>query len=133
MAVETPRAFPRTQYEAPIKYLNVNPDYIYMTRMYSFSDGGLYFESFQSLMPDLQIYIIMTNYAPESDGPEAYQSYLANIRWCHKLPQTDTPRYGVGVEFLEKSHTLFGVEDNESRTACDLCETATGAGACLPD
>lgn len=125
MTIETHRTFSRTQYEAPIKYLDVNPNYIYMTRMHSFSDGGLYFESFQSLMPDLQINIIMTNYSPESNGPEAYRSYLAKIRWCNKLPQMDKPRYGVGVEFLEKSHARLGVEDNESHTACDLCETAT--------
>ena len=122
MAAKTHRAFPRTQYEAPIKYLNVDPNYVYMTRMHSFSKGGLYFESFQCLTPDLQIYIIMTNYSPNSEGPEAYQSYLAKIRWCHKLPQVDKPRYGVGVEFLEKSHALLGVEGIERRSACDMCE-----------
>lgn len=125
MAATIKRGFPRVQHEAPITYLNVNQNHIFLTRMYSFSEGGLYFESFQSLVPDLHIYIIMTNYAPGSNGPEAYQSYLAKIRWCHKLPQIDTPRYGVGVEFLEKSHTRFGFRENESGHCCDLCDTDT--------
>ena len=84
MQTRSRRIFPRKQYEAPIQYVYLQPDRYYNSRMYNFSESGLYFEPFQPLELNSQISIIMPNYSPDADGPEAFQSYLAVIRWCQK-------------------------------------------------
>jgi len=70
--------------------------------MYNFSEDGLYFESIHALEPESRITIMMPNYAPETAGPEAFQSYLVEIRWCQDRSEQEKPRYGVGVRILEK-------------------------------
>ena len=107
MQAHSRRIFPRNQYEAPIQYLYLQPDRYYNSRMYNFSQGGLYFEPFQPLELSSQINIIMPNYSPDTNGPEAFQSYLAVIRWCQKLSDEKSSRFGVGVE------DVFGLEIEE--------------------
>ena len=92
MQTNSRRNFPRNQCEAPIQYLYMQPDRYYNSRTYNFSEGGLYFKSLQPLELNSQINIIMPNYSPDAQGPEAYQSYLAVIRWCQKLPTASVCR-----------------------------------------
>ena len=122
MQAKSKRAFPRNQYEAPIQYLYVQFDRYYNSRMYNFSKGGLYFEPFKPLELNTQINIIMPNYSPDAKGPEGFQSYLAVIRWCQKLSDEKSPRFGVGVEILERSHERFINIETQKRQSCDLCD-----------
>ena len=129
MAIQTRRAFRRNHYEAPIKYLNGDPNYYYKCRMFNFSEGGLYFEPMHSFSPESQVTIVMANHSPGTYGPEAYRSYLARIRWCRELSHDDTSRFAVGVEFQEKSHGLSGVDADDHDYPCDLCGGLTSAAS----
>ncbi len=134
MQTQSRRIFPRNHYEAPLQYLSDEPDRYYNSRMFNFSQGGLYFEPFQSLEPKTQIQIVMPNYSPDTNGPEAFQSYLAVIRWCHKLSDEKSSRFGVGVEIIEKSHERFINIEMRKRQTCDLCgELMLTASVCRLD
>ena len=122
MQTRSRRIFPRSHYEAPIQYVHMQPDRYYNSRMYNFSDGGLYFESLQPLALNSQINIIMPNYSQDASGPEAFQTYLAVIRWCRKISGEKSPQFGVGVEILEKSHARVTNIEKQKRHTCDLCD-----------
>jgi hypothetical protein len=122
MQTHSRRNFPRNQCEAPIQYLYLQPDRYYNSRSYNFSEGGLYFESFQPLELNSQINIIMPNYSPDAHGPEAFQSYLAVIRWCQKIADEKSSQFGVGVEILARSHERFTNLESQKRQLCDQCD-----------
>jgi hypothetical protein len=128
------RIFPRNHYEAPIQYLYSQPDRYFNSRMYNYSQGGMYFEPLKSLELNSQIHIIMPNYSPHADGPEAFQSYLAVIRWCQKLPDEQAAGFGVGVEIIERSHEQSINFETQKRQTCDLCgELMLTASVCRLD
>ena len=134
MQTHSRRNFPRNQFEAPIQYLSSQPDRYFNSRIYNYSQGGMYFEPLKSLEPNSQINIIMPNYSPQTDGPEAFQSYLAVIRWCRKLPDEQSARFGVGVEILERSHERSIDFEPQKRQTCDLCgELMLTASVCRLD
>ena len=122
MITHSRRNFLRKPYEAPIQYLYMQQDRYYNSRMYNFSEGGLYFDSLQPLEPNSKINIIMPNYSPETDGPEAYRSYLAVIRWCQKISEEKSSQFGVGVKILERSHERTTNIEPQQRQTCDLCD-----------
>ena len=124
----------RTSYEAPIQYFHSQSDHYYNSRMYNYSEGGLYFESFKALAPDSKINIIMPNYSPDTSGPEAFHSYLAEIRWCQDRSDPKLSRYGVGVRILERSHSRHPHTEPQKRQFCDLCgKRFDAASICLMD
>ena len=129
MATQLRRVFPRKHYKASIKYLNGDPNYYYRCRMFNFSGGGLYFEPLHSFTPDSQVTIVMDNHSPGTYGPEAYRSYLAKVRWCRELSDDDPRRFATGVEFLEKSHSIRGLDVVEDDYTCDLCGKLTSAAS----
>ena len=134
MPAHSKRIFPRNRYEAPIQYLYLQPDRYYNSRMYNFSQGGMYFEPFQSLELNKQINIIMPNYSPDAKGPEAFQSYLAVIRWCQKLSDEKASRYGVGVEIIDRSHERLIQIKTQKRQSCESCgELLSIASVCRLD
>jgi hypothetical protein len=122
MQANSRRNFPRNQYEAPIQFQYLQPDRYYNSYTYNFCEGGLYFESLQPLELNSQINIIMPNYSPDAHGPEAFQSYLAEIRWCQKISDEKSSQFGVGVEILERSHERFTNIESQKRKSCDLCD-----------
>ena len=134
MQTHSRRTFPRKQYEAPIQYVYLQPDRFYNSRMYNFSEGGFYFEPFQPLEINSQINIVMPNYSPDADGPEAYQSYLAVIRWCQKRPGAKSSQFGAGAEIIERSHERFAGIETQKRQSCDLCgKSLPAASVCRID
>ncbi len=122
------RIYPREHYEAPIVYAQVGCDSYYDSRMYNFSEGGMYFEPERPLAPESDLSIIMVNYAPGTFGPEAYKSYIARIRWCREVTGTKRHRFGVGVEFLAKSHEIPIADAYKIQIYCDLCGKLCGSG-----
>ena len=134
MQAKSRRIYPRNQYEAPIQYQSSQPDRYFNSRMYNFSQGGLYFEPLQPLEPNTKINIIMPNYSPDTNGPEAYQSYLAVIRWCQKLSDEKSSRFGVGAEIIERSHERSVNIETQRRQSCGLCDKLLlKASVCLID
>jgi hypothetical protein len=121
MAAFTKRAYSRNAYEAPIMYANYDTENYSHAKMYNSSAGGMYFESDHSIKPKSDICIKMINYRADISGPEAYKAYRAKVRWCKKIDKGDNSRYGIGIQYLAKSHTVYGGNVHGSTCSCDLC------------
>ncbi len=115
------RSFPRTYYEAPIRYAPLENEEYFPSRIYNFSKAGMYFEPEHPLDVTAGVSILMMNYSPDTFGPEAYRSYDAEVRWCRELSVNGTRKFGVGVQFLAKSHDLPGLELDDIHFSCSLC------------
>jgi hypothetical protein len=97
-------------------YANYTREKYYRAQMYNSSVTGMYFESDDALGRGEGICIKMVNYAPETDGPEAYRFYQAKVKWCKNIAKADASYYGVGVQYVAKGHTVC-----ESGYSCSLC------------
>jgi hypothetical protein len=102
-------------------YANYNTEKYYRAQMYNSSVAGMYFESDNALDPGSGICIKMVSYVPDADVSEAYKFYQAKVRWCKNIAKTDASRYGVGVQYVAKSHTVCGENVCESSYSCSLC------------
>ncbi len=116
MAASAKRASPRNNYEAPILHANFNTEDYYSAKMYNCSMTGMYFESGNCPQPNSNICIKMVNYLPDTDGPEAYRFYRAKVRWCKEIGEGKIFRYGIGVQYIVKSHDVCG-----PTYTCSLC------------
>ena len=131
MQTQSRRKCERHQSEAPVQYVYRQPDLYYNSRVLNYCEDGMYFESIQPLELNSQVRIIMPNYSSEASGPEAFQSYLAEIRWCQKIPDEKPSQFGVGVEILEKSYERLTKIEPQSRQTCDRCDALlTTASVC---
>ena len=129
MQTQSRRKSERHPSEAPVQYIYRQPDCYYNSQIVNYSEDGLYFRSFQPLEPNSQIRIIMPNYSSGASGPEAYQSYMAAVRWCQKISDDKLPQFGVGVEILEKSHERLANTGPQARQTCDGCDTELQAAS----
>jgi len=67
----------------------------YYAVCHNLSETGMYFKSLFELYPGSHIRIVINDYI-------AIQNQVsARVVWCNKLKNTNTFRYGVGVEFLQ--------------------------------
>ncbi len=134
MQIQSRRKCDRHRSEAPVQYVYRQPDRYFNSHVLNYSEDGMYFESIQPLEIDSQVRIIMPNYASDASGPDAFQSYLAEIRWCQEIPDEKSSQFGVGVEILEKSHDrLTNIVAPVSQT-CDRCDTVLStASVCRID
>ena len=128
MVAFTKRAYSRNAYEAPIMYADYDTENYYHAKMYNSSLGGMYFEADHAIKPKSDICIKMINYRPDTSGPEAYKAYWAKVRWCKKIDKEETSRYGIGIQYLVKSHTVYGGSVHGSTYACDLCGEQVPSG-----
>ena len=62
---------------------------------HNLSETGMYFKSLFELHPGTQIRIVISDYISSRN------QVSARVVWCSKLKNTNTFRYGVGVEFLQ--------------------------------
>ena len=115
----------RSNHELPIKYSFGDRKDFLDAIVYNSSQGGMYFEPTQPLPPDSNVQIIMVNYTPGGQGPEAYRVYDTQSRWCRKIPGTVPERYGVGVQLLAKSRELNGSDTEKINQSCEMCGQIT--------
>lgn len=121
MPANTKRAYARCVCEVPIIYKEYDTGKYHHAKIYNSSTGGMYFESDHSVQPESDIYIKMINYAPDTSGPEVFKAYRARVKWCNKRSKTGTYCYGIGIQYLDKSHTVYGGNVHGSSCSCDLC------------
>lgn len=121
------RMYPRIAYQADIRLAVPETDVCVDSRSYNFSLGGMYLETLQRLPREATVEIQMKDYSPGVYGPEAYQLYVAGVRWRRKIGGNGSPRYGIGVQFLERRHADPASED---RRVCELCGDLTPASGC---
>lgn len=126
---QSKRKFTRHRCQTPIQFLYRQPDRYFNSQVSDYSEAGLHFRSMQPLEINSQIRIIMPGYSPQASGPEAYQSYTAAVRWCQKISDKKSSRFGVGVEILEKSHERLTEIGPRTRQTCDRCDASLPAAS----
>ena len=89
----------RHDHEASIVYAYHNSDEFYNAKMCNFSKGGLCFESSLAIEPGADIYVMMEEFTPDAISSEIYDGYLAEVRWCQRLPEADPGLYHVGIRY----------------------------------
>lgn len=93
------REYERYNHEVSIIYAYHNSDKFFNAKMYNFSKGGLCFQSSSAIDPGSDIYVMMEEFAPDTIGSEIYEGYLAEVRWCQKLPESEPTSYQVGIKY----------------------------------
>lgn len=140
MAHIVPRSHPREDIQVPIQYALLNTDNFEPAYTFDYSPEGMSYETRQKLDPDTEVCIVMDNYAPGQNGPEAYRSYVARIRWIHPRSSNGSKRYVAGAKIMARSHIVLATEENLPSLSCDLCgdlkpihridQTTAGAHLC---
>lgn len=125
------RAYSRNAYEAPIMYANYDTENYYHAKMCNSGLGGMYFESERALQPGSDICIKMENHSSDESGPEAFKAYRAKVKWCKKIDKSETSCYGIGIQYLAKSHTVYGGNVHGLTCSCDLCGEKVPSGEIL--
>ena len=115
------RVYSRDAFEAPIMYANYGTENYYQAKMYNSSLGGVYFESEGALQPGLDIRIKMVTHSSEELGPETFKACRARVKWCEKRNKSGISCYGIGIQYLVKSHTVYGGNVDGFSCPCDLC------------
>jgi hypothetical protein len=115
------RAYSRGTYEAPIMYANYDTENYYHAKMYNSGLGGMYFESERAIKPGSEICIKMVNYPSVESGPESFKAYRARVKWCKKTRKTGSSCYGIGIQYLAKSQTVYDMNVLGLSCSCDLC------------
>ena len=56
---------------------------------------------------------------PKTNGPEAFKAYKAKVKWCNKIDKADASCFGIGVQYIVKSHV--DRENQSARNKIFLC------------
>ena len=115
------RAYPRTDFDAPIKYAALNSNQFCRTWLLNYSEAGLCYETERQFEPETKVHVAMVNYRPGQIGPEGYRSYLTRIRWIRPLSGSQEGRFAVGAQIVTRSHEALDAGEQELRQHCDLC------------
>jgi hypothetical protein len=121
MSLLSRRVHPRNFCETEVRYAPADENDFKESRAYNFSRGGMYLETPNWFPTNSNLRIVMKAYDPGTAGPEAYRSYVANVRWHRKLQRNDAPVYGIGVQFLEQHHAALEEPVQVEWVACDVC------------
>jgi hypothetical protein len=125
----------RNQLEAPLQFKIPESEALAATRLYNVSQGGVYFISPWSMVPNSETTIVIPDILAEPNVFGVYTGYRARICWCNELPQKHANKYGIGVQFLKQTEELTKVAAiAENCTECDLCDRLlTERGVCVLD
>jgi hypothetical protein len=80
--------------------LSLSPYYAVSSNL---SETGMYFKSAFELYPGARLHIIIDDYT------SVQNQFFAKVVWCKKIENSNSFRYGVGVEFL-RSENNFGLK-----------------------
>ncbi len=124
----TKRSFSRNHYEAPIRFASYDELKYTDAKMYNSSMGGMYFEADHAVLPESDIQIKMKKYMPKTHGPEAFKAYKAKVKWCNKIDKADASCFGIGVQYIVKSHVDREVNLRETKYFCAWCDIRISYG-----
>lgn len=99
MTYDNQRSYERYGYETQVQYACSDEKKYYDAKMCNYSNGGMYFETPYPVEEGSKLYIKMKNYSPSGSGPEAYETYYGKAKWVAPYAGSDTPYYGVGVQY----------------------------------
>ena len=95
------RAYKRVDHTANLSLKTTDTEnQMIQAKMVNYSRQGMCFRTGEKLKIGQEIYIIIDEFDPESDGPEQNDSYTGYIRWSEELG-TSMPggQYGYGVQY----------------------------------
>lgn len=96
------RAFPRTEYEAPMDLYRMDyQDQSSYAHLRDYSQGGMSLITKEELVLGHYIYLEMKNFDPSAAGPHRKKSYNGSVRWINTIPSdSNTPKlYRYGIQF----------------------------------
>ncbi len=95
------REYKRYDLKAPIIYAYQDSDQFANAQMCNYCEGGMCFEACNAIEPGSDIYIMMENFSPDAIDAEFYDGYLAEVRWCRKIPLDNNEEFIVGVKYYK--------------------------------
>jgi Tfp pilus assembly protein PilZ len=101
----------RHKYEATIWHDNLFPEIFYETKMRNLSQGGIYFESDQTLYAGEKIYIAIKD--PSASDNDYKDCAQVEIKW-RKILTDSTFQYGYGAQFIDSHNALLASIDPDS-------------------
>ena len=122
MMTKTRRKYSRYFDHVPILYAGYDSKGYMKAVMRNICSDGMYFESGSPIQPTGDLYIKIQGHRPVSDVPEQYKAFRAKVKWFRQLTADMMPYYGVGVQFIAKSHLSYGINSTDSDCLCDFCE-----------
>jgi len=104
----------RFKYEATIWHDNLFPEIFYETKMRNLSQGGIYFESDQTLYAGEKIYIAIKD--PSASDNDYKDCVQVEIKW-RKILTDSKFQYGYGAQFMDSRNILLESIDPASLAA----------------
>ncbi len=95
------REHERYDLKAHVVYAYQDSDEFSKARMCNYCEGGMCFEAVNALEPGSDIYIMMEHFSPDTIDVEFYDGYLAEVRWCRKIPPDRNDVFIVGVKYYK--------------------------------
>jgi hypothetical protein len=116
------RKYPRYSDHAPIVYAGYSSQSYSQALMHNSCFDGMYFETGNSLEPDCDLFIKVQQDLTRSSEPDSRKYFRAKVKWCHQITIDGKTGYGIGVQFIARSHLSYGVNIKNSDYICNLCE-----------
>ncbi len=123
MAEYVKREGSRENCEIPIIWADYHSGNYRSATICNKSYSGLYLKTQFETKSKSDIFIKPLNYQPNSEGPEAYRFYEAKVKWLKEMPEMDGPYFGVGVQYLAKSHKIYN-----PTYQCSMCDKQISFG-----
>ena len=99
------RSEARIEYQAELTVALLDSTHYRKATTRNFSNGGLVMETGAVFDPGVRLHLRMDRHMPQSQGPEAYRYYIAEVKSCRLIYGGKVKRYSVGVALLEKMNT----------------------------
>jgi len=91
----------RFDHEAPISIQSDSAGVLHGSKMYNYSNNGIYFESDFRLKPGIEIFVGIKD-SPFASEYDIFECYRSVIRWRKGLKRSPFS-YGYGVELFERA------------------------------
>lgn len=113
------RSCPRDPYQAPILISDRLDGRYSSALMKNHSPNGMYLVYNQPLGFDTGVYVNLL----ETHNPDIYRGFYGRVKWCRELRRADDhdDHFGVGINFVIRSHNYFGGIGNMIDCCCDVC------------
>jgi hypothetical protein len=106
----------------PILYAHYHSQNYKQGVMHNICPDGMYFESESPLRSGNDLYIKGSGHDLKGFGGDLHRAFRAELKWSRELQEDRMARYGFGVQFIAKSHLLYGINLANCNYPCDCCE-----------
>jgi hypothetical protein len=113
------RTSPRDVLQAPI-LISEQPDGNYLNAiMCNQSKNGMYIVSQKPLICESGLYVNMLHGAHS----DIYRGFFGRVKWCRELKRSSDldDHFGIGINFVIRSHHYFGGIGMTTECCCDIC------------